>query len=178
MSLFLFSLGTSLETFMSCQLLIIYLGGTASVWSCTSYLFVAISNKTSRAEVCLELREEISRCHHLLKLCSLPITYSFPVDKSFSFSVPGMVAWWRRVFCGNTGFRYCYFTSQHHYPLLRFLLPPQLIPAPVPLHVTTVFIISQHFPSGIISLVTAKTIKYNNNNNKKALLRLFVFQLE
>lgn len=167
MSLFLFSLGSGLETFMCCQLLIIHLGGTASVWLCTSYLLIAISNKTSRAEACLELREGI---------CSLPITCSFPVDKSFSFSVPGMVAWLHRVFFGNTGFGYCYFISQHHHPLLRFFLPPELIPAPVPLHVTTAFVISQNFPSSIISLVTAETIKYNNN--KKALLGLFVFQLE
>lgn len=150
---------------MSCQLLIIYLGGTALVWSCTNYLLIVISNKTSRAEACLELRERIGRWHHLLKVCSLPITCSFPVDKSFSFSVPGMVAWWHRVVFGNRGFRYFYFTSHHHHPLFRFLLPLQLILASVPLHVTTMFIISQHFPSSIISLITTEIIKYNNNNN-------------
>lgn len=92
MSLFLFSLGTSLETFMSCQLNNNIPGRTASVWICTSHFLIAISNKTSRAEVCLESREGISTCHHLLNLCSLPITCSLSVDKSFSVSVPGMVA--------------------------------------------------------------------------------------
>lgn len=56
MPLFVLSSGTSLETFMSCQVLIIHLDGTASFWICTSCLLIVISNKTSRAETCLEFR--------------------------------------------------------------------------------------------------------------------------
>lgn len=102
-------------------------------------------------------------------MLSLPITCSFPVDKSFSFYVPGMVPWWHRVFFGDTGFRYCSFTSRHH-PFLPFLLPPKLIPAPVPLHVTAVFI-SQHLPSSIISLLIAETVKYIFKKKKKDFVR-------
>lgn len=166
MSWFLFSLGTRIEIFMSCQLLIIYLDGQPPA----RFLLVTFSLwfHASRAEPCLELREEISRSHHILKYLKIllsPNNSHFSCGQIFSFSVPGNVAWWHRVLFGNSSFRYCYFTS-HHHSLLCFLFPPQLIPAPLTLHVTTVLIISQYFASRIVPLVTVEIMKQYKNNKK------------
>lgn len=154
MSLFLFALGTSLKTY---KLPIIDNIPGQDNLSLDSPLvtFSLWFQQDQQSRSMPGVERGISRCHHLSKLCSLPVTCSFPVDKLFSFSVPGMVAWWHSLLCWYC-FRHCYFNSQHHYPLLLFLLLPQFIPTPAPLHVTTVFIISQHFPG---SLVTAETIR-------------------
>lgn len=44
----LFSLGTRIETFLSCQILVIYLGETTTSWIFTSYFLIVISHKQGR----------------------------------------------------------------------------------------------------------------------------------
>lgn len=74
------------RNFTTFQLLIAYLAETVSGW-----LFIAIS-KNSRAEACLMLREGIKKVSAYIKVMfSLPITYSFLSDVSFTFSIPGIV---------------------------------------------------------------------------------------